>query len=155
VPTMEDPNMGSFIVFQGKVRNHSENGEVQAIEYSAYEELALSQLRKIVQETEEKYSVTVYAAHRIGRLIVGETALVVATLSSHRQEGFLATMEIIDRIKKEVPIWKKEILTDGRRFGFDNKGSSTSRGKKTYQEREHDQTHASYGSCHEEACSVL
>ncbi len=114
VPTMEDPNMGSFIVFQGKVRNHSENGEVQAIEYSAYEELALSQLRKIVQETEEKYSVTVYAAHRIGKLIVGETALVVATLSSHRQEGFLATMEIIDRIKKEVPIWKKEILTDGR-----------------------------------------
>lgn len=114
VPTMEDPNMGSFIVFQGKVRNHSENGEVQAIEYSAYEELALSQLRKIVQETEEKYSVTVYAAHRIGRLIVGETPLVVATLSSHRQEGFLATMEIIDRIKKEVPIWKKEILTDGR-----------------------------------------
>jgi len=80
VPTMEDPNMGSFIVFQGKVRNHSENGEVQAIEYSAYEELALSQLRKIVQETEEKYSVTVYAAHRIGKLIVGETALVVATL---------------------------------------------------------------------------
>jgi len=47
VPTMEDTNMGSFIVFQGKVRNHSENGEVQAIEYSAYEELALSQLRKL------------------------------------------------------------------------------------------------------------
>jgi len=114
VPTMEDPNIGSFIVFQGKVRNHSENGEVQAIEYSAYEELALSQLGKIVQETEEKYNVTVYAAHRIGRLVVGETALVVATLSPHRQEGFLATMEIIDRIKKEVPIWKKEILTDGR-----------------------------------------
>lgn len=114
LPVLEDPTMGSFIVFQGKVRSHSQNGEVEAIEYSAYEELALSQLEKIVREVEEKYKVTVYAAHRIGRLTVGETALVVATLSPHRQEGFLATMEVIDRIKSEVPIWKKEILTDGR-----------------------------------------
>lgn len=114
LPVLEDPAMGSFIVFKGKVRSHSQNGEVEAIEYSAYEELALSQLEKIIREVEEKYKVALYVAHRIGRLTVGETALMVATLSPHRQEGFLATMEVIDRIKNEVPIWKKEILTDGR-----------------------------------------
>lgn len=114
LPALEDPAMGSFIVFKGKVRSHSQNGEVEAIEYSAYEELALSQLEKIIREVEEKYKVALYVAHRIGRLTVGETALMVATLSTHRQEGFLATMEVIDRIKSEVPIWKKEILTDGR-----------------------------------------
>jgi molybdopterin synthase catalytic subunit len=114
IPDMADPSMGSLIIFEGRVRNHSENGEVVAIEYSAYEELASQQLLKIKEETEKKFHVTLFIKHRIGTVRVGETALVVAAMSEHRNEGFSAVMEAVDRIKREVPIWKKEILSDGR-----------------------------------------
>ncbi|WP_018963386.1 molybdenum cofactor biosynthesis protein MoaE [Coprothermobacter platensis] len=110
----EDPSMGSFISFEGKVRNHSSNGNVVAIEYTAYEDLALSNLKNIIQDTEAMYQVRVDVVHRLGVVPVGQTALLVAVISPHRKEGFLAVQKVVDRIKEEVPIWKKEILEDGR-----------------------------------------
>ncbi|NPV89060.1 molybdenum cofactor biosynthesis protein MoaE [Coprothermobacteraceae bacterium] len=105
---------GALVTFHGVVRSKSKNGVVVAIEYSAYRELAYKQMYRIWSEVQEKYGVRLYLAHRVGKLNVGETAMLVAATSEHREEAFSAVMETIDRVKKEVPIWKKEILEDGR-----------------------------------------
>jgi molybdopterin synthase catalytic subunit len=107
-----DPSCGGFVSFEGWVRNHHNHKDVLALEYEAYTPLAEKEGERIIRETFEKFSITKCAAiHRVGKLNIGELAVVVAVSSSHRQEAFAACQYVIDEIKNRVPIWKKEYYT--------------------------------------------
>jgi len=105
---------GAIALFHGVVRNHNDGKAVEYLEYDAYPELAERQLRAVAQEILERYSIDDIAiAHRIGRLEIGETSLIVAVSSAHRAEAFEACHAAVDRVKGSVPIWKKEYGVGG------------------------------------------
>ncbi|MHB8377200.1 MAG: molybdenum cofactor biosynthesis protein MoaE [Dehalococcoidia bacterium] len=105
---------GAVALFYGVVRNENLGRSVRYLEYDAYEEMALKKLRAVADEVRAKFPVTgVGVLHRIGRLQVGETSLLVAVSSGHRKEAFEACHYAVDRIKETVPIWKKEVWEDG------------------------------------------
>ena len=102
---------GAQADFVGIVRNHNQGRAVAALEYSAYDELAAREGSRIVGEAMERFSLhAALAAHRVGRLRVGEVAVRVSVAASHRDEAFTACRWIIDQIKSRVPIWKREYL---------------------------------------------
>ena len=107
---VKDSAAGAISIFIGTVRNHNSSGSVSEIHYEAYNKMAEDVMTKIELEALEKWnlrrSITI---HRIGKLKVGETSVVVAVSSEHRKEAFDACNYVIDNIKKRVPIWKKEI----------------------------------------------
>jgi molybdopterin synthase catalytic subunit len=110
----EYPSSGAFVYFAGVVRNINEGKKVQFLEYEAYEQLAEREIKKILKEALEKWKLDfVDAIHRLGRLELSEIAVIVSTASEHRSEAYEANRYIIDRIKFEVPIWKKETFSDG------------------------------------------
>lgn len=111
-----DESCGSFIIFEGRVRaDKVDDSEVEKIIYESYIEMAEREIAKIESEAIEKFSVKkVIIKHRVGEVKVGEIALLVAVLSEHRKEGFEAIQYVIDEIKRRVPIWKKEILKNGK-----------------------------------------
>lgn len=105
---------GALALFAGVVRNHHEGRAVQSIFYDAYREMAEKELARIVANVRELYPpVSVALTHRLGLLEVGDTSIAIACSSPHRAEAFAACREIIDEIKKSVPIWKKEKSPDG------------------------------------------
>ncbi len=111
-----DKNCGSFIIFEGRVRaDKVDNSEVEKIIYESYVKMAEKEIAKIELEAIEKFSIKkVIVKHRIGEVRVGEIALLVAVLSEHRKEGFEGIQYIVDEIKRRVPVWKKEILKNGK-----------------------------------------
>ncbi len=101
-------------MFVGTVRNHSDDGEVTALDYEAWDELAEKRFREIATEMSERWPVCAVALlHRTGRLDVGEVSVVVACSSAHRAEAFDACRHGIEAIKVQAPIWKKEALVSG------------------------------------------
>lgn len=105
---------GAVVTFLGTTRRFSEGRTVLYLEYEAYNDMALKKLTQIHQEMLQEWAIEdVAIAHRIGRLEIEETSLVVAVASPHRKEAFLACHKVVDRIKEIVPIWKKEIFEDG------------------------------------------
>ena len=105
---------GAVVLFYGVVRNENLGRSVQYLEYDAYQEMALKKMRQIGDEICARFSVTgIGILHRIGRLEIGETSLLVAVSSAHRKEAFEACHYAVDRIKQTVPIWKKEVWEDG------------------------------------------
>ncbi|MBI2909687.1 MAG: molybdenum cofactor biosynthesis protein MoaE [Chloroflexi bacterium] len=105
---------GAVVVFLGTVRLHSNERVVRYLQYDAYEEMAEKKLRQIAHEIEEKWGLKdVTFCHRVGRMKVGEIAVVIAVGSPHRKEAFAACQYAIDRLKVIVPIWKKEVYEDG------------------------------------------
>ncbi|MCB9595231.1 MAG: molybdopterin converting factor subunit 1 [Sandaracinaceae bacterium] len=103
------PGAGALATFVGVVRDHSDGMDVEALEYSAYESMALKEMAAIVDEIEAEIpGVRLAAHHRIGPLVVGDDAVVCAASSPHRDEAFVAGRALIDRIKDRVPIWKRE-----------------------------------------------
>jgi molybdopterin synthase catalytic subunit len=105
---------GALCLFAGIVRDHHGGRKVEHLEYEAYEEMALPLMEEIVAEARRRWPVTdVVAIHRLGRLGVGETSVAVAVTSPHRREAFEACRYVIDTLKAQVPIWKKEYYTDG------------------------------------------
>lgn len=107
------PSRGAVLVFEGTVRDHSD-GPVAAITYEAYEEMAIETLSSIKEEVEERHpGVLLALAHRVGRLPVGETSVVVACGAPHRREAFAACRRAMDRIKESLPVWKHEEAPDG------------------------------------------
>ncbi|MER3601710.1 MAG: hypothetical protein C4339_03225 [Nitrososphaerota archaeon] len=105
---------GAVVLFLGTVRAEGEAGRVKEIEYECYEEMAEEKLREIERRLMVKWGLqAISIAHRIGRLSVGDISVVVAVSSRHRAEAFGACREAIERIKREVPIWKKELLEEG------------------------------------------
>jgi MoaE-MoaD fusion protein len=114
VAQLKAPPDGAVVVFEGIVRNHSGNRSTLYLEYEAYEAMAIAKMREIGAEMREKYSIRRYAMiHRLGRLEIGETAVLVVVCSAHRAAAFDACRFAIDTVKRNVPIWKKEFLRDG------------------------------------------
>jgi molybdopterin synthase catalytic subunit len=109
-----DPAAGGTCVFVGTVRDASSAGEVSALRYEAWDELAEDRLREIGAEVLERWPVRrVAILHRTGDLPVGEASVVVACSAPHRAEAFEACRHGIERLKQDVPIWKKEELVSG------------------------------------------
>jgi molybdopterin synthase catalytic subunit len=105
---------GAVVVFEGTVRSPSEGRDVRFLEYEAYEPMARSQMERIVEEVRERWPVSaVYLHHRLGRIEVGEASVVAVASAPHRPEAFEACRHLIERLKADVPIWKKEFLVDG------------------------------------------
>ena len=105
---------GAVCAFVGTVRDLNRGRAVRALEYEAYEEMALAVMREIVAETKSRFPVTaVRLVHRLGRLAVGDPSVAVAVASPHRAEAFAACRFAIDTLKARVPIWKKEFYADG------------------------------------------
>ncbi len=105
---------GAVVLFYGVVRNHNEGRRVQYLEYDAYEGMAEKKLREVADEVKRRFPIDDIAiAHRVGRLDIGETSLLVAVSSAHRADAFEAAHYCVDRIKQVVPIWKKEVWEDG------------------------------------------
>lgn len=100
---------GALVQFEGIVRNHHEGRKVVSIEYESFQEMAKKELEDIVRKAKETFPVhEVFVAHRVGKVSVNETSVVVFVLSPHRQEAFKASQYVVDELKKRVPIWKKE-----------------------------------------------
>ena len=106
------PEHGAVVVFTGKVRDHDGGQAVSALEYSAHPE-AERFLRNCCAELAARSGLPVAAVHRIGPLTVGDLAIVVAVAAPHRAEAFATCAELVDRIKHEVPIWKRQLFADG------------------------------------------
>lgn len=105
---------GAMITFDGVVRNNTRGRQTLHLDYEAYEEMALKQLEKLRQEAMERFQVRdVAIVHRLGRLVVGETSVLIVVASAHRAAAFEACRYVIDTLKKVVPIWKKEQFVDG------------------------------------------
>lgn len=104
---------GGIDVFVGAVRDHDHDQGVIGLEYSAHP-TALVRLQEVVEGIAERYDVLALAAvHRVGRLEIGDVAVVVATATVHRAEAFEASRALIDELKETVPIWKHQLFTDG------------------------------------------
>lgn len=111
---VSDPGAGGTCLFIGTVRDHSEAGDVTGLRYEAWEELAVTRLQELADELAEKWPVKKVAIfHRTGDLSVGEASVVIACSAPHRADAFEACRHGIERLKEDVPIWKKEELTSG------------------------------------------
>jgi molybdopterin synthase catalytic subunit len=105
---------GGLVTFVGAVRDHSRGHSIKFLEYEAYPEMAEREMQKIADEAAERWPGTrVAIAHRIGHLEIGDAAVVIAAASPHRAAAFEACRFAIDTLKQTVPIWKKEVATDG------------------------------------------
>ena len=108
---------GAVALFYGVVRNENQGRNVQYLEYDVYPEMAVKKMREVADEVRAKYPITdIGVLHRVGRLEIGETSLLVAVSSAHRVAAFEACHFAVDRIKQVVPIWKKEVWEDGEEW---------------------------------------
>ena len=105
---------GAVVVFDGIVRNHSRGRRTLYLDYEAYEEMAAKQMDELAREALGRFGVRqVSMVHRLGRLEIGETSVLIVVASAHRAQAFDACRWLIDTLKKTVPIWKKETFVDG------------------------------------------
>lgn len=104
---------GAYVQFVGVVRSHSRGRQVTGLEYQAYAPMAERQMKALVDVVRDKWGLACAILHRTGYIPVGEAAVVVCVASSHRAEAFDACRWVIDTLKKDVPIWKKEFTADG------------------------------------------
>ncbi len=104
---------GAVVTFLGTVRNNSQGHEVKYLEYQCYKPMAEREMRRIAHEVHERWGVVCSMSHRVGRLYVGEASVVVAVAAPHRKEAFAACHYAVERLKESVPVWKKEVATDG------------------------------------------
>ena len=124
------PKAGALVLFSGDVRDNNIGKDVAYLEYEAQTSLAAKMIKEILEEANAKWSLSLaIAQHRIGKVGVGESAVVVITSSPHRKEAYYANRHIIDRIKHEVPIWKCEVFTDGTKQWGNNCNCSAITGK--------------------------
>jgi molybdopterin synthase catalytic subunit len=111
------PAAGAINVFLGVVRNNNLGRDVDHLVYDAYPEMAEKVMREIAVEAQSRFELEdVAILHRTGRLAIGETSLVVAVSCGHRAESFEAGHWLVNEIKKRVPVWKKEVWSDGEEW---------------------------------------
>lgn len=109
-----NPGDGSDLVFCGRVRNNSRGKTVKYIDYQVYPEMAVKEMDRIADEAISKWGLNrCVVVHRYGRVLPGESSIVILVSSPHRDESYTASRYIIDEIKKRVPVWKKECYEDG------------------------------------------
>jgi len=117
VAAVSHASVGGIVVFEGVVRDNARGKQVRYLEYDVYPEMAEQQIRSIVGEAERRWGIErVAVAHRFGRLEIGEASVIIVVATPHRAEAFEACRYIIDTLKTTVPIWKKEVATDGEEW---------------------------------------
>jgi molybdopterin synthase catalytic subunit len=108
---------GAVASFLGVVREQTRGRQVLYLEYEAYREMAIPKMREIADEIRRKWKVDEIAmVHRIGHLKIGEASVAIAVSAPHRHQALAACAYAIDRLKETVPIWKKEVWTDGEEW---------------------------------------
>jgi molybdopterin synthase catalytic subunit len=111
---LKRPEDGALVIFEGVVRNNSRGRSTSYLEYDAYEQMALTAIEKIGLALVSEFAIGhIGIVHRLGRLEIGEASVAVVATAPHRRPAFEAALAGIDRLKREVPIWKKEFFTDG------------------------------------------
>jgi molybdopterin synthase catalytic subunit len=113
---IESPLLGGVVIFIGVVRSVTGDKQTQKILYEAYEEMALEQMKSIACEAESRWNAKVAMVHRLGELLPGDIAVVTISACPHRAEAFQSCQFLIDRLKEDVPIWKKEFGPDGEEW---------------------------------------
>jgi molybdopterin synthase catalytic subunit len=113
VEAVAHPEHGGTAVFLGTTRREAGLRAVAALEYEAYEELALAEMRAIADEARIRFGADVAVAHRTGRVEVGEASVAIAASAGHRPAAFAACRYAIDEVKARVPIWKQTRFADG------------------------------------------
>lgn len=112
--TVTGPELGGTVLFVGSVRRGDGDGPVEAIEYSAYEDMLEAEFEKIMAEAAAQWPGSQVAGmHRVGRVPVGESSVAIAAAAPHRADAFAACRYAIEEAKKRLPVWKKEIFEDG------------------------------------------
>jgi len=105
---------GAVVTFAGIVRGKNRGKKVLFLEYEAYPEMAIRMMKRIGDEIQKTWGLTSVAMqHRVGRLNVGETSVLIVVSAPHRDDAFAACQYAINRFKRIVPVWKKEIFEDG------------------------------------------
>jgi MoaE-MoaD fusion protein len=105
---------GAVVTFEGTVRNNTKGRATRFLDYEGYESMALRMMAQIGRELAAAHAIErVAMVHRLGRLLIGETSVVVIVTAPHRRPAFEAALDGINRLKKVVPIWKKEYFEDG------------------------------------------
>ncbi len=108
------PEDGSAVVFEGVVRDNTRGRRTLYLEYEAYESMALKQMEALAEQAMVQFKIRdVAIVHRLGRLEIGETSVLIVVVSAHRAAAFDACRWLIDTLKRTVPIWKKEYFEDG------------------------------------------
>ena len=111
---VKSPADGAVVTFDGIVRNNFGGREVRYLAYEAYAAMAEKKMAEIAAEVQNKFAVgDVAMVHRIGRLEIGESSILIAVAAPHRQPAFEACAYAMDRVKEDVPVWKKEFFADG------------------------------------------
>ncbi|HEY7099708.1 MAG TPA: molybdenum cofactor biosynthesis protein MoaE [Terriglobales bacterium] len=111
---IKHPEDGAVVIFEGIVRNNTRGRRTLYLDYEAYEEMALKQMESLAGRALQEFKIRdVAIVHRLGRLQIGETSVLIVVASAHRGPGFEACRWLIDTLKRTVPIWKKEYFEDG------------------------------------------
>ena len=114
IEKLKMPDDGAAVIFDGVVRNNTRGRRTLYLDYEAYEGMALKKMEALAEEARSRFGVRQVAlVHRLGRLEIGETSVLIVVASAHRGPAFEACRWIIDTLKKTVPIWKKEYFEDG------------------------------------------
>jgi molybdopterin synthase catalytic subunit len=126
-----DPAAGAIVTFVGTTRDHNDGRRVIRLEYEAYPEMALEQMRRIGATMRERWALACVAmVHRVGVVPIGEASVVIAVSSAHRVAAFEACHFAIDRLKEVVPIWKKEHFEGGELWIGSQRGERFAAGAK-------------------------
>jgi molybdopterin synthase catalytic subunit len=104
---------GAVVTFAGVVRNHDGGREVLGLEYVGHPTAQAVLERVVAEVTADSDAEAVAVSHRIGTLRIGDAALTVAVAGAHRQEAFATAMRLVDEVKAQLPIWKRQVLADG------------------------------------------
>ena len=117
------PGAGATVVFLGTVRRSAEDGDIDAIEYSAYDEMAESEFERIVAEAAAQWPQAQMALrHRVGLVPLGEASVAIVTAAPHRAEAYAASRFLIEETKRRAPIWKKERFVSGQTRWVEGEG---------------------------------
>jgi molybdopterin synthase catalytic subunit len=114
IDAVASPAAGAINVFLGVVRNNNLGRDVHHLDYEAYPSMAERVMREIAEESIQRFGFEdVAVLHRTGKLEIGETSLLIAVSSGHRAESFEGGHWLVNEVKKRVPVWKKEVWSDG------------------------------------------
>lgn len=112
--SLKAPEDGAVAVFEGIVRNNTRGRSTIYLDYESYESMAINEMERLAQESLQQFKIRdVRLIHRLGRLNISETSVLIVVASAHRAAAFEACRWLIDTLKKKVPIWKKEYFEDG------------------------------------------
>lgn len=126
---MADPGSGALLVFLGRPRDSTDGRAVRRLRYQAYRPMAEAALERIASELEEAADgLSIRIVHRLGAVEIGEPSVAIAVAAPHRDASYRASREALERLKREVPVWKEEIYEDGERAWREEEPLKTARG---------------------------